>query len=577
MAGYISGKKQGNKTYYYYRTGYRVKIDLEHSGSKRGSGKSKVCANSVYLGTAEDILMRHQEKKKPKSVKARHFGLIAAAYQTAKEIGLPDILMNNIDGKRADIHRWIYFFVTIINRLDNATSKNKMSTWLRKTILPELMGLDPGKFTSKNFWYATEDVISEKDLKKLRKEEDVSDDLFVGLGEDTFTKIEKELFHRIDQLMNLSPDVICYDTTNFYTYIEEPVRSELAGACNSKDSKHHLKHIGLLMAVEKTRGIPLLSRVYRANRHDSKVFSHIISDLVITLKELCGDNPDLILILDKGNNSETGFKAMSGIITWVGALVPSHHSDLIDLELSAYTGAWKGHPYYRCNRTLMGIECCVILTFNSAVKRKKEHTLKAGIRKLKKKVMEKWESYKRRPNAVTTGIESIIKKDAYGSCIAVSVVEENLCFAEKEEEIEKRRKRFGKNLIFSNNIHAESGYLIDAYHEKNVIEDDFQILKDTTLIRFRPIRHWTDTKIRAYAFCCVVSMTLIRVMQWKVEQVAYKISPKLLKEELLDLQEIIMIYSPTEAERKITDRSAVQKQLWNIFNLGEIENILLQH
>ncbi len=119
--------------------------------------------------------------------------------------------------------------------------------------------------------------------------------------------------------------------------------------------------------------------------------------------------------------------------------------------------------------------------------------------------------------------------------------------------------------------------MIDTYHDKNVIEDDFQLLKDSAIIRFRPIRHWTDTKIRAYAFCCVVSMILMRVMQWKAQTKGYKMSPKLLKEELSDLQEVVMVYSPTEAKRKITQRSFVQNKLWQIFDLEEIEKNLLLH
>jgi len=77
--------------------------------------------------------------------------------------------------------------------------------------------------------------------------------------------------------MTLSPSVICYDTTNFYTYIEEPKSSKLANTCHSKDSKNYLRHIGLLMAVEKSFGIPLISRIYRANCHGSKLFSLILS------------------------------------------------------------------------------------------------------------------------------------------------------------------------------------------------------------------------------------------------------------------------------------------------------------
>ncbi|MBC2694560.1 MAG: hypothetical protein HF982_04640 [Desulfobacteraceae bacterium] len=143
-----------------------------------------------------------------------------------------------------------------------------------------------------------------------------------------FTAIEAELFSRIDQLMGISPNIICYDTTNFFTYIEEPKergrinfhipkRSELANTCHSKNSKNYLNHVGLLMAVEKSFGIPLISRVYRANCHDSKIFSHIFAELIISLKTLYGAETDLILILDKGNNSKKNFSYMEGKINWV--------------------------------------------------------------------------------------------------------------------------------------------------------------------------------------------------------------------------------------------------------------------
>ena len=72
-------------------------------------------------------------------------------------------------------------------------------------------------------------------------------------------------------------------------------------------------------------------------------------------------------------------------------------------------------------------------------------------------------------------------------------------------------------------------------------------------------------------------MTLIRVMQWLVEQVGYKMSPLLLKEELTDLQEVVMVYSAKEAQRQISQRSAVQNKLWEVFQLGEIERQLLLH
>jgi len=61
-------------------------------------------------------------------------------------------------------------------------------------------------------------------------------------------------------------------------------------------------------------------------------------------------------------------------------------------------------------------------------------------------------------------------------------------------------------------------------------------------------------------------MILIKIMQWLAEQEGYKMSTTVLKDELIDIQEVIMIYSSTDAERKITERSAVQKKLWKFLS-----------
>ncbi len=102
-------------------------------------------------------------------------------------------------------------------------------------------------------------------------------------------------------------------------------------------------------------------------------------------------------------------------------------------------------------------------------------------------------------------------------------------------------------------------------------------MKDPAIIRFRPIRHWTDSKIRAYAFCCVVSMTLMRVMQWMTEKGGCAMSPALLKEELSELKEVVMVYSLKEAKRKVTHRSSVQEKLWKIFDLDPVAKQLSLH
>lgn len=574
--GTIALRKQGSRSYYVYQETYRQKLNPSDSGKARGSGRSQVRTRAIYLGSAESILQSVQARCKPLTVTVRHFGLLAAAYQTAQRLGLPQLLSQHLPGVRAGVPRWIYFFVTVLNRLDQATSKNKMSAWLKQTIVPELLGFDAERLTSQHFWYATDDIISERELRERREHAPDDDDLWVGIDDQVFTTIEAQLFQRIDQLIGLSPSTICYDTTNFFTYIEEPQRSALAATCHSKASRHHLKHVGLLMAVDREHGIPLVNRVYRANGHDSKVFSAIVSDLLRGLKALCGET-DVVLILDKGNNKQETFHELEGHISWVGSLSPCQYDELIELPLSAYQGRWKDRQYYRCERQVMGIACVVIVTFNAATQRKQAYSLSRGMEKLKREIIQKWESYKKTPRVIPQGIQSIQKKSRYGKYLKLSVEQGQIHFEEQQQALDKKRQYFGKNIIFSNLTGAEAGDIIDAYTGKNTIEDDFRLLKDVTIIRFRPLRHWTDTKIRAYAFCCVLAMTLIRVMQWLVEQVGYKMSPLLLKEELTDLQEVVMVYSAKEAQRQISQRSAVQNKLWEVFQLGEIERQLLLH
>ncbi|MFC1835665.1 hypothetical protein ACFL2Q_13175 [Thermodesulfobacteriota bacterium] len=71
-----------------------------------------------------------------------------------------------------------------------------------------------------------------------------------------------------------------------------------------------------------------------------------------------------------------------------------------------------------------------------------------------------------------------------------------------------------------------------------------------------------------------MAVTLMRVMQWKVENALYRMSPQLLKDEVSDIKQILLVYSPSDAGTKITQCSAVQMRLWEVFQLDEIERHL---
>ena len=74
-----------------------------------------------------------------------------------------------------------------------------------------------------------------------------------------------------------------------------------------------------------------------------------------------------------------------------------------------------------------------------------------------------------------------------------------------------------------------------------------------------------------------MALVLIRVMQLMADRAGLVMSGRVLKEELVDLKEVVMIYDDKSAEVKISSRSLVQQRLWDLFDLGTLEKFLTIH
>ncbi|MGH2507028.1 MAG: IS1634 family transposase [Ktedonobacteraceae bacterium] len=647
----------------------------------------------------------------------KEFGFIAALAQVSREIGLVELLQKSFPGERYGVPRWLYFFITIINRLQHATSKEQMGSWAQKTILPELYEFDASALNSQSFWYATEDVISESDLRVIRDAKDLlstalttgisikdsdrdaatavltglvgqdkldaanklltagisvdnqkaareakaalADDLLVGVDESVFHNIVLSLFGKIKSRFGISDATTLYDTTNFFTYIDAPASSALARTGHNKDSRHHLRQVGLALAADKIHGIPFFYRVYRGNSHDSKTFGAVVDTLIEKIKATFPDVDDLVLVLDKGNNSKENFQHLTGKVKWVGSLVPSQYPALVKHDLADYGEQYQDILYFATQKKIMDVDCLVVSTYRPSLARKQLYTIYDGLVKLTNEIQEKFDAYKIRPTSIPTGITSLLKESRYGRFLELAVSDEQLIYAlkladseeeppslakkqahhidglskltsriqakfdaykirpnsvpagvkimleknrygkflqlavhdgltyaleqavngesEKEPlttELEKAKQRLGRNLLFTDNVSAGATWLIDNYQAKYKIEDCFSLMKSADLIRFRPIRHFTDTKICAFAFCCVVAVMLIKVLQLICAESELAMSPALIKAELTDIKAVTMIYGPNDVGVEITKRSTVQQKMWELFRLEEVASLL---
>ena len=133
-----------------------------------------------------------------------------------------------------------------------------------------------------------------------RQAPELADELFAGLDDAVFARIEEELAANLKTKYGLFADTLLYDTTNFFTYIEPPLRAKLANTGHNKDAHHHLRQVGLAMCVDKEWGIPLYYRIYRGNAQDAKTFAGIVDELIGAVTAGLNNVDELVLVLDKG-------------------------------------------------------------------------------------------------------------------------------------------------------------------------------------------------------------------------------------------------------------------------------------
>jgi hypothetical protein len=100
-SAYIVEKAIQGRRYYYLQHSCRTK--------KQKGTPSKAKTSSVYLGTAENLLERLQQSKRPLEVEHKEFGFIAALMQVSNELGLIELLQEYMPGSRYGLPRWTYF------------------------------------------------------------------------------------------------------------------------------------------------------------------------------------------------------------------------------------------------------------------------------------------------------------------------------------------------------------------------------------------------------------------------------------------------------------------------------------
>jgi len=541
----LQKKKKGKKFYYYV---------VE---SRRVNGKPRI-VNQTYLGPVEKvvkILSEYPKKRKPEEIEHLSFGLLAALLSLAKRINLVDIINRHTSKRAQGITTGDYILLIVLNRCIDPKSKRSLCAWYKKSFLPRIFGYPSSLLDSQNFW---------DHMDKLDKFD--------------IEAIELDICHSLIQNFGIHLEALIYDTTNFFTYIaEENERAKLPEHGKNKAKRNDLRQLNLALLVTKDFGIPLLHLLYEGKTHDAKLFPDVTEELTRRYRIFAKECEKITLVFDKGNNSSKNIQRIDKTkYFFVGSLKPSNHKDLLRVSLERYEdlGDLK---VYRTKKKVFGKQRTIVITFNPKLYKKQLFRLKRTIHKEKQKLSElkkklnkgKW----RNEQKVKEKVNRLLSKQGK-KLLKVTIMRKegklSLSVRRRQKQIYQRTKRLGKNILFTDNHSFSSEEIIQAYKGKSIIEANFKKMKSHSTVSFIPMWHFTDQKIRVHAFCCVVSLLLLNLLQREVARNYQKMSLDKIADKLSDIKEILLFYPDTmKPDRKLSRRDDVQEKLYQILNLAE--------
>lgn len=528
--------------------------------SARVNGQPRIVWQK-YLGTAEQIAERITQNTELEDVtiESMTFGHAAALARANADLKFVDIINKNTKKRNTKgLSVGEYIFLQMLGRAEGNLSRKAIAEWYPDSIAKLLM-----------------DTSTRVNAKNLLKHLDYP-------TPEAIRMIEDDICSNLIE-MGLSPNMLIWDTTNVFTQIEHGENIPQKG--HSKEHRNDKNLIGLGLAVNEDN-IPFFHETFEANMHDVKVFSSILDTIVERIVKLKIDTNEIVIVLDKGNNSPDNIKEVVKRMHVIGTIRYDQAKNYLEVPLSEYEVIDDNDiSAFRTTDELYGERFTILVTHNPRTEKKQrlkyEETKKkvlAELKSLKERVERK--KQKGRPWTQTGAIRAVVdtiplnmrtvfeydvrKKVGRGGGLIME-------FRIKEEQEEMRFKSFGKIVHFTDLHDWSSKKIAESYNSKYMIEDDFRWLKDKLLIPIKPVNVRTDQHIRAHVFICVMGLLFYRYLQWKLEQNGMKCSTMELDEHLKNIRLALVFNGSRKKKGKLVVERMTREQakIFSILDMAE--------
>jgi transposase len=540
-----------------------------------------------YLGKLEDIVAAVQGGgPAPICAEVFQWGLSQALWQEATRAELVEHIDRHCPKRRQGLTTGQYVAIAAINRAISPRSKRSMWDWFCRTVLRRhLPAASPATLNSQRFWDHMDAVSPE-----------AASSIWQGLLKDVVRR------ERIDLTS------ICYDGTNFYTFIDTfNSRCCLALRGKNKQGRNNLRQVSYALFCAADGQLPLFYDVYQGNRNDARQFSQVLKRFEQFFRDLSGQEtiaPETTLIFDKGNNSSDNFRLVDSLrLKFVGSVKQNEHPELAQVRhtdprfVVCASPGLKGAKAFRVTKTVAGAERVLVVTYNPNLAKTQWMTLQNDIARASKKLSELQSRLAGRAAGLIKGGKrptlaslerqcGIIRRRQYLKEAIRVRLEDKEGHPQLAYEIEKNaleriaETHLGKTILVSNRAEWSDDRIIEAYRSQYLIEGVFKEMKDRMTGSWWPLNHWTDSKLRVHGLYCSMAQLLRSLMWRRVRQAGLNISLRRLLSQLDGIREVINLYpnrrkaTQLRQQTVLTRMSKVQKQLVEILGLerdGEVE------
>jgi transposase len=505
---------------------------------QRVNGKPRIVWQK-YLGKAETIVSAVDASAtapKPREVVLGEFGAAAALYDLTSRLDLIATIDRHASKRAQGVSVGTYITLAALNRCLAPTSKARFAEWYEGTVLRRLLPVPAAALTSQRFWQ------------------------HMGyLDTDHIAAIEQDLTATLIKTFGIDLSCLLYDTTNFATFIDSfNDASTLAQRGKSKQKRSDLRLIGLALLVTRDFHIPLFHHVYAGNAHDATVFESVTERLLERYRLFAQQIDGITLVYDKGNNSKDNQRTVDTTpYHFVGSVSPAQHPDLLAVpreQFHALTGAdLAGEVAYRTRKSVLGADRTLVVTCNPELFLAQSTTILRELHKATRRLKDLQRALGtpargtgRSRAAVEQDVREILHarhlKDLLrvtltdGPSVVLTYEVDQTAWTRLQETL------LGKNILFTDQDGWSDEEIVRAYRSQYHIEDAFKRMKDPHFVSWRPLRHWTDQKIRVHAFYCVLALLLAALLRRTLANEQISLSITHILETLSQIKEVALIY-----------------------------------